>query len=349
MRRSWSVIVVCAFVLGLFAGALWPADVLAGDPAAAPATPTPGVDVTSNTAFSYHNDSSPDQPILLRQAAFGAFEADVQQAFGNLQERRVGDHEVLRLAPSFKAQPGSTLELVLTQSSTPSRSDIGAGTRLAELKALEGAQEYDLPAGQDFGAVLVYARDKDNVLGIARLEARPACTEIPSRARLSLLDPSSAPTTCLAINTIDQLNLTGLRPKELDIDAFRLEVNGFVDNPLSLSYEDLKKLPMTSDVPLLICSGVFADVAEWTGVSLATILEQAKVKPDWKAVRFESVDGYWSVVERDEFNPEDVVVAYQVNGEPLPVVHGFPLRVTIKANFGSKWVKWLGSIQVLDK
>jgi hypothetical protein len=344
VRRSWSIIMVCAFVLSLVPGALWPAAVLAVDPAG---TPTPGVDLSSNPA--YRNDSAPDQPILLRQAAFSAFESDVQQAFGNVQDRRVGSREVLRLAPSFKAQPGSTLDLVLTQSSTPSRADVGVAPRLAELKSREGAQEYDLPAGQDFGAVVVYAREKDAILGIARLEARTACTEIPGRGRLSLLDPGSAPTTCLGINSIDQLNFTGTPPKNLDIDAYRLVVKGLVDNPLSLSYDDLKKLPATSDVPLLICSGVFADVAEWTGVSLSTVLEQARVKPDWKSVRLNSVDGYFSILDRGTFKPEDVLLAYQVNGEPLPARQGFPVRVTIKGDYGSKWVKWLGSVQVLDK
>jgi DMSO/TMAO reductase YedYZ molybdopterin-dependent catalytic subunit len=346
VRRFWSIMLVCLFDLGLCAGMLWPGAALAAEPTP---TPTSVFDVSAGPPTGYSNASTPDEPVLLRQAALGAFEADVQQAFGNVQHRRLVDREVLRLAPNFKVQPGPALDLVLTQSATPSRQDIRAATRLAELKSREGAQEYDLPTGQDFGAVVLYAREKDLVFAIAHLEPKPVCSEVPNRGSLALLEPATAPTSCLGINTIEQLNLTGTPPKDFDINAYRLVVKGEVDNPLSLSYEDLKKLPAISDVSLLICSGVFADVAEWTGVSLSNVLEQAKLKPDWKTIRLESVDGYFSLLDRDKFKPEDVLLAYQVNGEPLPVLHGFPLRLALKGEYGSKWVKWLGSVQVLNK
>jgi hypothetical protein len=346
VRSFWSITVVCLTVTSLFIGVIGAGVTLAAEPTA---TPTGTFDVSSGPPTGYSNASTPDEPVLLRQAALGAFESNAQQAFGNVQHRRLVDREVLRLAPSFRAQPGAALDLVLTQSTAPTRQDIRAATRFAELRSREGAQEYDLPAGQDFGAVIVYARETDAIFAIARLDSKPTCSDVPGRGGLSLLEPATAPTTCLSINTIEQINITGTPPKELDIDAYRLVVKGDVDNPLSLSYEDLKKLPPTSDVSLLICSGVFADVAEWTGVPLSTLLEQAKLKPDWKTIRLESVDGYFSLLDRDKFKPEDVILAYQVNGDPLPVIHGFPVRVTIKGEYGSKWVKWLGSVQVLNK
>jgi hypothetical protein len=352
VRKLGWIIVMCVVVLGAFLGTsssssiVWPPVALAADPTA---TPTEAIDLSTNLPLEYRNDNNPSGPVLLRQAPFGAFEAEAQQAFGNVQHRRIDQREVLRLAPSFKTSSGAAAEIVLTQSASPSRSDIVAATPLAAVKTSSGAQEYDLPAGQDFGAVVIYARQQDTILGIAPLEPKGTCNSVPNRGLLSNKEPSQAPTTCLEIHTIERLNFTGTPPKDFDITKYRLVVQGLVDSPLSLSYEDLQKMPATSDVSLLICSGVFADVAEWTGVPLSVVLEQAKVKPGWKSIRFESVDGYFSILERGEFKPEDVILAYQVNGQPLPVAHGFPVRVAMKGQYGSKWVKWLGAVKVLDK
>jgi hypothetical protein len=352
MRKlGWIIamlVACCAAFLGTLSssGIVRPSAAWAAEPTA---TPTAGIDLSTDLPVEYRSDSNPSGPVLLRQAAFGVFEAEAQQAFGNVQHRRIEQHEILRLAPSFKTSSGAAAEIVLTQSATPSRSDIVSATPLATLKSSSGAQEYDLPAGQDFGAVVIYARQQDTILGVARLEPKGTCNEVPNRGLLSNKEPSQAPTTCLEIHTIERLNFTGTPPKNFDITKYRLTVQGLVDNPLSLSYEDLQKMPATSDVSLLICSGVFADVAEWTGVPLSVVLEQAKIKPDWKSIRFESVDGYFSILGRGEFKPEDVILAYQVNGQPLPVAHGFPVRVAMKGQYGSKWVKWLGTVKVLDK
>jgi DMSO/TMAO reductase YedYZ molybdopterin-dependent catalytic subunit len=173
----------------------------------------------------------------------------------------------------------------LTQSARPARKDIAAAP-LADVKSPESAQEYDVPKDLDFAAVVIYNRDAGTVAAIARLQPEPACAVVPERSSLARQRPSQAPMICLTINEIAELNRTGTPPDTVDIASYRLAVQGEVDNPLSLSYEDLEKFPPTSQVVLLICGGVFADTAEWTGVPLSAVLEQARVRPDYRTIRW---------------------------------------------------------------
>ena len=290
-----------------------------------------------------------DSPILLRQAAFQAYNPDPQGAWGDVQHRRVPGGEVLRLAPSFKARPGPTLKIVLTASPAPTLKEIDAAPTLAKLDSLTGPQEYPVPADQAFGAVVIYNWQEGTVAAIAPLKPEPTCDTIPTRGNLARTPLETAPDTCLAIQTAADLNRTAAPPDNLDVGAYRLTVTGQVEKPLSLSYADLKQYPTTSQVLLLICSGVFADTAEWTGVPLSALMEQAGVKPDFKSVRFQSVDNYWGTLDRKEFKPEDIMIAYKVNGEDLPPAHGYPMRVAIRNVYGSKWVKWVSKVEFLDK
>ena len=290
-----------------------------------------------------------DSPILLRQAAFQGYGQDPQGVSGDVQHRRVPAGELLRLAPSFKARPGSTLKVVLTASPVPTTQEIAAAPALASLDRLDGPQEFPVPVKQEFGAVVIYNAQEGKVAAIAPLEPEPACTEIPTRGSLARMSPETAADTCLAIQTQEELNQTASPPLNLDLKTYRLALTGMVDRPLSLSYADLKQLPVTSEVILLICSGVFADTAEWTGVPLSVLMDQAGVQPGFQTVRFRSVDGYWGTLEREDFKPEDVIIAYKVNGDELPPEHGYPMRIAIRDIYGSKWVKWVNQIEFTEK
>ena len=197
--------------------------------------------------------------------------------------------------------------------------------------------------------VAVYDRERNQASLLAGLQPEPACAEVPARGSLALLRPQDAPGVCLPINTTDELNLTGTPPESVDLATYRLKVGGAVDKPLDLSFEDLRGMSPESEVSLLICSGVFADVTEWTGVSLASVLEAAGVKPGFRAVRLDGMDKYFTVLERKDVDPANVMLAYWTSGEPLPLKHGFPLRAVVKGDYGSKWVKWVREITVLEK
>ena len=172
---------------------------------------------------------------------------------------------------------------------------------------------------------------------------------------------------------------------DVDVDTFRLKVDGQVERELSLSLEDLRKLPQqrfqvtfeccgNSPVPeyytkSLRISSVMEQIkghgimgnAEWAGVSLRDVLELAGVKDNAVEVMFEGADhgpdevvGDPAEVTYERSLPmakalhPDTLLAYEMNGEPLPLMHGRPLRLLVSGWYGMNSVKWLVGIHVLD-
>ena len=164
---------------------------------------------------------------------------------------------------------------------------------------------------------------------------------------LSIKDmhPSEVDNSTLPITPVEKLHHTG-RPQEYDIDTYRLEVEGLVDTPLSLSYEDLLSRPQVTETVLLICPGFFWDNAEWTGTPLSLILEEAGLSPEATEVRLVAGDGYAQTLPLDDVMADGVFLAYEVNGETLPTDHGYPIRLVARHQYGYEWVKWLEKIEV---
>ena len=193
------------------------------------------------------------------------------------------------------------------------------------------------------------------------LASGPTSTPVPFPSSLEQRDPSSAskrdsliyqdPATVdnsdLPITPVEELHTTGT-PVELDINTYWLTVEGLVENPLSLSYEEIMAYPSVTEVVLLICPHVFYDNAEWTGAPVADILRQAKVKPEAEKVYFEAAGGYRQILTIEEAMSDGVFLAYEVNGQLLPVEHGYPLRLVVRGKYGSRWVKWLTRIELVS-
>ena len=164
---------------------------------------------------------------------------------------------------------------------------------------------------------------------------------------LSIKDmhPSEVDNSTLPISPVEKLHHTG-SPQQYDIDTYRLQVEGLVDTPLSLSYEDLLSRPQVTETVLLICPGFFWDNAEWTGTPLSLILKEAGLTPEAAKVRLIAGDGYAQTLSLEDAMADGVFLAFEVNGETLPTDHGYPTRLVVRHQFGSKWVKWLEKIVV---
>ncbi|MDH4209421.1 MAG: molybdopterin-dependent oxidoreductase [Anaerolineae bacterium] len=158
--------------------------------------------------------------------------------------------------------------------------------------------------------------------------------------------PAEVDNSTLPITPVEELHRTG-SVQEYDIDDYRLVLDGLVDNPLSLSYEDILARPQVSELALLICPGFFWDNATWTGTPLSLILEEAGPLPEAAKVRIVS-GGYSTTLSLEEATADGVFLAYEVNGETLPVEHGYPLRLVARHQYGSKWVKWVERIEVIE-
>jgi DMSO/TMAO reductase YedYZ molybdopterin-dependent catalytic subunit len=141
------------------------------------------------------------------------------------------------------------------------------------------------------------------------------------------------------------LHITGTY-QQIDPASYRLKVTGKVDHPLSLTYDELRCMPKRTVHFTLICPGFFEDEATWSGVSLESVLQQAGVQSEASDIRLISQDGYSSYVSLDAAQKPDNLLAYEWEGQPLPILHGFPVRAIFPALEGNASVKWLIEIKV---
>lgn len=159
---------------------------------------------------------------------------------------------------------------------------------------------------------------------------------------------------------------------------FKLTIGGAVDRSCEITYDELRAMPTVTRPATLECAGngrIFlvpqvkgaqwqlgaVSTAEWTGVPLTALLERAGVKPGACEILFEAAD---KGVPKEEPIPPgetsysrsiaydkaaDVILAWQMNGEDIPIDHGFPLRAIVCGHYGMASVKWLTGIRILTE
>ncbi|UCE38056.1 MAG: DUF4079 family protein [Thermoplasmata archaeon] len=135
---------------------------------------------------------------------------------------------------------------------------------------------------------------------------------------------------------------------KIDVEDWTLRVNGLVENPLNLSYDNITNFPSTSEIVTLQCVAGPSGTANWTGVRLKAVLDMAGILHNAHEVIFYAADGYSSSLTLDYAQNPDVILAYKMNGETLPRDHGYPLRLVAPGKYGYKWVKWITHIEVVD-
>ena len=148
----------------------------------------------------------------------------------------------------------------------------------------------------------------------------------------------------------NQLNNALAGTQHIDRATYRLTVDGLVDKPLSLSYDDLLAYPQISQLMDLDCVEGWTFIAKWTGPSLVNILDDAGVKPEGKILIFHTADvpsGYTSL-ELDYIRDNNIIIGMKLNDITLPEERGFPFQVVAQSKFGYKWAKWVTGIEVSD-
>jgi len=135
-----------------------------------------------------------------------------------------------------------------------------------------------------------------------------------------------------------------------DAATWRLEVGGLVDRTLSLSYDDLRSLPRASQVSDFHCvTGWSVKNVKWTGVRLGDVFAEAKPKPGAHGLQFVSAEvPYVDYLTLDQARRSDVLLAYEMDGKPLPREHGAPVRLVIPEMYGYKNVKWLREVNLVS-
>ena len=124
-------------------------------------------------------------------------------------------------------------------------------------------------------------------------------------------------------------------------EKFRLIIDGEVENPISLSMEDIKNLPLTSMIIRHVCVEGWAAIVQWGGIRLRELVALAQPTSNVKYAYFKSADGYYSSWDIASTLHPQTLLAYQKNGEPLPVDNGAPLRLASPIKLGYKQSKWV--------
>src|SRR6195256_2883300 len=215
-------------------------------------------------------------------------------------------------------------------------------------------------------------------------DERPMTTAFPQKGAL-ILQRTRPPLLETPFEVFDQSVLTpndrffvrwhwAVIPAAVDVDTFRLTVHGHVNRTLSLSLNDILALQRVELVSINQCSGNSRGYfrprvpggewahgamgnARWTGVRLKDVLDRAGVKAGAVAVRFNGLDepvvegapDFMKSLNVDHARDGEVMLAYAMNGEQLPLLNGFPLRLIVPGWYSTYWVKMLNDIEVLEK
>lgn len=144
--------------------------------------------------------------------------------------------------------------------------------------------------------------------------------------------------------------------KENDFAAYRLRITGLVERPTELSLEELRSMPVRSQITRHDCVEGWSCIAKWTGVPLAFLLDQVRVKPGARFVVFHCFDRlggglsapvpYYESCDLLDARHPQTILAYGLNGAALPVRNGAPLRVRIERQLGYKMAKYLHTIEL---
>jgi DMSO/TMAO reductase YedYZ molybdopterin-dependent catalytic subunit len=159
-------------------------------------------------------------------------------------------------------------------------------------------------------------------------------------------------------------------PPNLDAAAWRLQVSGEVATPLSLSVADLRAMPAATVTMTLECAGngrAFFDppvagiqwqkgavgTARWTGVRMAEVLKRAGARPAGRFAIMSAADrplgtmpDFVRQIPIGKAMQPDTLIAYEMNGQPIPLVHGFPLRAIVPGWEGAYAIKWLNELAI---
>jgi len=130
--------------------------------------------------------------------------------------------------------------------------------------------------------------------------------------------------------------------------TWELTIDGHINNSLTFNYTTFTSQPSKEIVATLQCVDGPFGTAIWKGVPIKDLLDMAQVKAGAMDVVFYAADNYSSSLTIEEASIDNVLLAYEMNSEPLPVEQGFPVRVVAPNHLGYKWVKWVVRMEIVN-
>ncbi|HBD38969.1 MAG TPA: oxidase, partial [Cupriavidus sp.] len=237
------------------------------------------------------------------------------------------------------------------------------GTTALNALAASGDKQVQLPFDNGARELVAFPQKRPLIL----LTSRPPQLETPfSVFNEGILTPNDA--------FFVRYHWSGI-PTSVDPQTYRLRIGGKVKTPLELSLADIKAIAQPVEVVAVnqcsgnsrgflaprvnggqLANGAMGN-ARWTGVPLKAVLERAGVQPGAVQVSFNGLDrppldnspDFVKSLDIDQALDGEVMLAWSMNGEDLPMLNGYPLRLVVPGHYGTYWVKHLSDITVLDK
>jgi DMSO/TMAO reductase YedYZ molybdopterin-dependent catalytic subunit len=138
-------------------------------------------------------------------------------------------------------------------------------------------------------------------------------------------------------------------PQEVDREKYRLTVNGLVEDPLSLTYDQVVALPHVQRVITLHCVEGWKERLLFEGVRLSDVLAPARPKEGVTTIVFYAADGYSTSLPYADVERLDLLLATKINGLVLDAMRGFPFQLVAESKLGYKWIKWVERIELSDQ
>jgi DMSO/TMAO reductase YedYZ molybdopterin-dependent catalytic subunit/thiosulfate reductase cytochrome b subunit len=143
---------------------------------------------------------------------------------------------------------------------------------------------------------------------------------------------------------------------ERGFDGWRFDIGGLVEQRLSFSLDELRRVEPAHQITLHNCIQGWSQVAEWDGVPLQALLDRCRPTPEARYILFRTFDDKWEepgygeyycVIDLGLARTPQALLAYDMNGGPLPVAFGAPLRLRLENQLGYKMVKWVRSMELI--
>jgi DMSO/TMAO reductase YedYZ molybdopterin-dependent catalytic subunit len=135
---------------------------------------------------------------------------------------------------------------------------------------------------------------------------------------------------------------------------WRLRIDGLVENTIELSLSELRSMKSRTQITRHDCVEGWSAIGKWTGVPLSEVLKLARPRPSARYVVFHCADPmdedgrrYYESIDFDDANHPQTILAYALNGRPLPIANGAPIRVRIERQLGYKMAKYIMRIEVV--
>lgn len=256
------------------------------------------------------------------------------------------------------------VRVVATGDETQAAQEIDTGRREALLKLTGAAAGITLGAW-GLGRLTqseVAAVVQDSGAGQPLPTAAPA-TPGATQAATQSVDIPATPSGRISVPPGTRPEITGndefyridinTRPPVIDGAGWQLEVDGLFQNARHLTIDDIMAYPAITQPITLSCisnrvAGDLIGTSYWTGARLRDILDDLQLAPEAGALVLEAEDGFYETVIAEDMFDERTLLVYGMNGDTLPVEHGFPLRIYIANRYGMKQPKWIVRMEAVE-